>query len=194
MTNKIFTASNGVSVMIPIEDPHEAVVRVVFEDEGGRSLRRFNADELSALREFSLHERDMELGRWRWPENPDYVVYPQELEGVPGKKIVRAVNESTGRSVWYSVADFNLYGDDDESALATAAYLAAHPEPRPWHDAKPGEVWSAYLGSGRTAALSVMHYQEEGIVFMDHFEEEPFELTDPSITTAHRVYQEVADD
>lgn len=126
-----FVANNGVQL---------------FLDEEGALANKYatfyaNRGHVEALREYFRDERDTELGRWRWPENPDYVVYPDELEYVTGKKIVRVMRESTGNREWFTVAGFKLYGGDNDFTLAANAYLAAHPEKKPWHDAKDGHLY-----------------------------------------------------
>lgn len=66
--------------------------------------------------------------------------------------------------------------------------------PQPWHEAKPGEVWAATVYGTNEAALTVMEYSEEGIVFMDHVEEEMFELTSEDVTNARRIFPDVVSD
>lgn len=86
------------------------------------------------LREYFRDERDQELGRWRWAENPDYVVYPH-----PDGDFARVVSEVSGDSNGiYRDAERHTGSNFERAAVA---YFAAHPEPKPWHDAKPGEVW-----------------------------------------------------
>lgn len=88
-----------------------------------------------ALREFFQHERDEELGRWRWPENPQYVVYPRGDSGV------HVLDEGSGIG---SARFIHLNGDPDNPTAeyqAAYAYFEAHPERKPWEDAKPGEAW-----------------------------------------------------
>lgn len=87
------------------------------------------------LREFFQHERDQELGRWRWPENPDYVLYPIE-----GSESVRVLDERNAREslIRRGVLQTDFGG---KHWGAARAYFDAHPEAKPWHDAKPGEVW-----------------------------------------------------
>ena len=94
------------------------------------------------LRAFFQAERDEELGRWRDPENPDWVVYRansgdaaymfNEREGGASQYWTRGTAEShdpayTGYSASYYIA---------------GRYFAAHPKPNPWHAARPGEVWA----------------------------------------------------
>ena len=139
---EVFVASNGVHV-----HPNKTVngKTSVESSEAGHCL---GGEMMQALREFFLHERDKELGRWRWPEHPDYVVYLDELDYVPGRKIVRVIRESTGKGSWFAVDGFEVF-DKYDFTLAANAYISAHPAQKPWHDAEPGEVWElTYLQLG----------------------------------------------
>ena len=121
-----FTASNGVTVE-SFGSFGESYIRV-----SGVTLD--DAYEGVALREFFQHERDKELGRWRWPEKPDYVVYPTSV-----LTRVCVLHETKSPGVeWVDAEDGGLRYDYQKAAKA---YFAAHHEPKPWHDAKPGEVW-----------------------------------------------------
>ncbi len=116
-----FTASNGMTVKLGAGSPPRVVGR-------GWSAQLLEPDEV-ALREFFRHERDEELGRWRWPEDPDYVVYPYDDH-------VCVLYEKTGES-WLVQPKGNL--PDLPATNAMRAYYAAH---RPaWYDAEEGEVW-----------------------------------------------------
>lgn len=110
-----------------------------------------------ALREFFQHERDEELGRWRWLENPDYVVYP--LPSPDGRvHIVEVFSERFGQSVQYPRDYFRstiCSRNSSPEALAASDYFAAHPEPKPWHDAKPGESWVLRFESGEELSQTV---------------------------------------
>lgn len=102
-----------------------------------------------ARREYYQHLRDQELGRWRWPENPDYVVYPIEVAGHTGSdyRECAVLDESTGL--------LQEYGSDlpichgGQSREAARAYFAAHPEPKPlpsephtaWVDKYGTDIW-----------------------------------------------------
>lgn len=121
MGTEIFKAASGREVR-PNEDGS-----IMF----GRAIGYLQREAVIDAEEYFQAKRDAELGWWRWPENPNYIVRP-----LAGQALV--INERTGRS--------HVFGRDDDSgewALADAAeaYFKAHPEPKPWHDAKPGEVW-----------------------------------------------------
>ncbi|MCC4266279.1 hypothetical protein [Microbacterium schleiferi] len=121
-----FTASNGIGV--EINDEEQIVFAV-----GNRPITPIwtNSSELKALREFFRAEEDERLGRWRYPENPDYVVYLR-----PDGQVMVLV-ESSGQTV------YRYRGEADElrdmrsrdgkdimpATRAAEAYFDAHPEP-----------------------------------------------------------------
>lgn len=127
-----FKASNGY-----ILQNKGGLIRIK-DDMGVSTLLSYdflNSADQTVLREFFRHERDEELGRWRWPENPDYVVYPDGTS--------RTVNkESNGRVMVVSLHDrASMTTWLDSYVGAAKAYDAAHPLPKPWENAKQGEVW-----------------------------------------------------
>lgn len=124
-----FTASNGVEVKRRRNE-------VMFSDDSS-----ILAPEEQALREFFQAERDEELGRWRWPENPDYVVYRF------ASRNVRVLRESIGKSLEYMDEGAWPSNPSDYSAAARA-YFEAHPESKPWDDAVAGEIWALTLDDG----------------------------------------------
>ena len=87
-----------------------------------------------ALREFFLHERDTELGRWRDPDSPYLVVYPT---GEPD--IVKVLHEQAGMS-WEIKPESKAYSTSTlhDVVVAGRHYFAAHPEPKPWMDVPDG--------------------------------------------------------
>lgn len=132
MTEHPFKASNG----IWITPRHDHV-----SWHSGQNWPKVTA----ALREYFQHERDQQLGRTRWPKNPDYVIYrdPERDHGEYGRW-VRVINEQTGSSWWVWEYGQN-YGDPTPNHRAAAHwYFTEGPgkkPARPWEDAKPGEVW-----------------------------------------------------
>lgn len=166
-----YTASNGVKVIalgggLAFQLPMRGV-----------STFGINSEKVEALREFFQHERDEELGRWRWPENPDYVVYPDAFDSDPDW--VAVVNEEEGkvgsRARGHVVYPENLYH------RAGAAYFEAHPERKPWHDAKTGEVWVITV-DGEESAWAVNN--------AGRFEnpDSTYEPTNVHITAARRIW------
>ena len=132
-----FTASNG-SVITPREDGR-------LGGAGGILYQR----EVDALREFFVHQaetdwqakRDAELGRWRYKKS-QCVVYAHAGAGAT-QEVVNVVDETTGQSGLYGRVDAQHTGYMDVLGNNARLYFDAHPlpEPRPWEDAKPGDVW-----------------------------------------------------
>lgn len=135
--------------------------------------------DASALREFFQHERDEELGRWRWPENPEYVVYPHEDGGG------RVWNERSCEGGYRN----GLYAHDPEGQ-AVKAYRESQPA-KPWHQAIPGQAWVVDWNTGDEAfsqALLVADFSAEGRVFADAEEKVTLPIISPMITDARRIY------
>ena len=99
------------------------------------------------VRAFFQAERDEELGRWRDPENPDWVVYRansgdaayvfNEREGGASQYWTRKNVESRDPA----------YTGYSASCYAAGRYFEAHPEPKPRppfaaYAAQPDEVWA----------------------------------------------------
>ena len=81
--------------------------------------------DFKTLRAFFQAERDEELGRWRDPENPDYVVYPL-ADGT-----VMIFNEQSQYRGFWSRKGTREYELKGGSADVARRYFAAHPEPKP---------------------------------------------------------------
>lgn len=169
----VFTASNGVQV---IEEENGCVI--ISRPQSLLSSPDAASEDRQAILEWAEHTRDAALGRWRWPENPAFVVYAarDEDDGVHW-----SVDERTGESHMNTRAGLQ----SDEHARAARAYFDAHPEPKPWHEAKPGEVWIIVTRNvGEERAVQVhgdqFHYN-------DGFE---FPLTYEAIESARRVWPE----
>lgn len=130
-----------------------------------------------ALRELFRAEEDERLGRWRWPENPDYVVYPATV-----KTRVRVLRETgMGELEWVDEGDTRSY----EFCHAARAYFDAHPEPKPWLDAKPGEMWRlTFKGNPEDSYVAGDH----SFLAADH----GIQFTDERIISARRIWPEVS--
>ena len=118
----LYTASNGIGLIIN-------------DDRTVHWLPSMPNDLVSsALREYFQAERDEELGRWRDPEDPDWVVYPR-------RDTVHVINEYDGLP-YMRERNQVAYVDGAVSEVAQR-YFAAHPEPKPWEKARPGcdEIW-----------------------------------------------------
>ena len=120
-----FVASNGIRVYL---DESRSV-------QWSGSVHGERKDRITqAFREFFQHERDAELGRWRSKINPDVVVYTAKEDDY---RQVEFVNERTREVTLFARWEAELLGGDS----VYAEFFAAHPEPKPWESAKPGEVW-----------------------------------------------------
>lgn len=133
-----FTASNAISVTT---EAHAAgLVRITFRPDSGRmpgTVITLSIAESKALVEALDHEKDDALGRWRWPENPDYIVYRRQN----GSVIVFEESSPTAaitfwRNVNHAEVTSGAYMD------AARAYFESHPERKPWQDAKAGDIWA----------------------------------------------------
>ena len=115
-------------------------VHVDLDELGRVRLRRagegsgvYTLETTEALRAFFQAERDDALGRWRDTENTDMVAYrtPEDDDGCG--RCILLLDENTGDNHW------------EWERIATSGpglrYFAAHPEPKPWEEAKAGEVW-----------------------------------------------------
>ena len=91
--------------------------------------------QYEAARAFFQAERDDTLGRWRDPENPDCICYP--VAGDPDD--IWVVYEGSGLA-YMRERNQAFYAGNKFSEVARR-YFAAHPEPKPWEEAKAGEVW-----------------------------------------------------
>lgn len=150
-----------------------------------------DAGSVMDAEEYFQAKHDEDLGRWRWPENPDYVVYP-----IGHYSGCTALCESTGVSKTYITRD-SVVGDGSYLAPAARAFLEAHPVRTLWDDAKVGEIWAVTL-NGREEPCRVIQANlsteaEGGIAFLpvDAHGRTWFR---PShlVTAARRVWPEVA--
>lgn len=173
-----FTSSNGVVLDVDGGAIHRDAVMTV------------KGEFKDALRDFFQYERDQELGRWR--HNPYLVIYQAENHQPDNRaRAVHVLDERTGRLHMRHEGQAAWRETDHELTSAATAYFAAHPAPRPWHDAKPGEVWAITMGDAPAfpvatiAALYGVRFQTtgEGPTIIDPGSE--------SITDARRIWPEV---
>ncbi|WP_323986238.1 hypothetical protein [Microbacterium plantarum] len=160
-----YTASNG--VIIHEQDGHVSLrskeggvrVLVVGSDSFGTALKEYvnhvreeaicqRADEVQA-------KRDHELGRWRWLDSP-YVVYAEDAN------TVTVVHEGAPDMHRIRRGESYLSDELEQFFRAGAAYFDAHPEPKPWHAAKPGEVWAIRIANtDREAAYRLVRFNDQ---------------------------------
>jgi hypothetical protein len=168
-----FTASNGIGVRLDGRDLDIKNTTGWFGLCGDHVV--------DALREFFRAEEDERLGRWRWPENPEYVVYPK------GDGVVLAASEASGHCVEAVRAQAN----HTQTGLhrAARAYFDAHPEPKPWHDAKPGELWALTIDGQETPGFTYASQTFEGGVAVQLAEDRGgFGITGSAITAGHKIW------
>jgi hypothetical protein len=169
-----FTASNGMEFR-PIGNG-------VVNWGSGENYARVS----QGLREFFQHERDTELGRWRWTEDQNYVVY--KTEDYPDA--VKVFNERTPFSLQFERGRYsNIF---PRESAAARAYFDAHPVPKPWHDAKPGEVWVLTVDGEEFAwGAGTGGWSGRFIMAADGSE---IPLDNESVTAGRRIWPEVVSD
>ena len=137
--------------------------------------------DYAALREYFQAERDETLGRWRDPENPDMVCYQR------GDDTVYVLDERTGFT--YARTRSDTIDGSDQYDIVADRYFDAHPEPKPWHAARPDcdEIW-----------VLTIHGCEQP-VYVTEFGGEPafqvpggetMSLSHGAITAGHRIWPE----
>ena len=153
---------------------------MTFRRDSPLCVNTLEAFWVQAAREYFQAERDEQLGRWRDPENPDIVVYALNMEDGEDR-CIRLLNELSG-ATWLDWGRVAYSG----SGLR---YFAAHPEPKPWHAARPDcdEIW-----------VLTIHGCEQP-VYVTEFGGEPafqvpggetMSLSHGSITAGHRIWPE----
>lgn len=171
-----FTASNGVEIEIA---------------PGGHLLMPpaaigLGEESQQALREFFLHERDKELWRWRSGDEPNWVVY--HAPNVNGDHYV--VNELTGYTALWGRDTARDSIHSGESKAIAVEYFAAHPEPRPWHDARDGQLWLIRFDDFPDTDVSAL-VKGGMFVYNDHCHEGTATLEDSSIVGGTQIWPEV---
>ena len=167
MTTK-FTASNGVE----IEPTENGCLGT-----GGSIGQTFVGPKaVKALREFFQHERDRELGRWRDPVHPNFVVYRVvDLDDNFGRAI-QTLDETTGDTFFYW-EKLERPSEGIRGREVVNRYFAAHPETKPWDEAETGDIWEltgadglkqAWVRNGTGGWVSinapkVMYYDGRGV-------------------------------
>lgn len=177
-----FVASNGVEI--------SRCGRGIYDDKGGRNISMSDS-EVAALREFFRHERDTELGRWRWPDDPRYLVFALKDDDE-----VRVLDENSGQSVTARRSNLTPGLTHSHFIGAALAYFATHTDPKPWHDAKPGEVWEITYRDAIQNGTSnrIMTCVDDGGVtsFFNEYRLQTVQYT--GIESARRIWPEVVSD
>lgn len=173
-----YTASNGVTITRYAESL-EAL------DHDLESSAWMTPRLVDALREFFRAEEDERLGRWRWPDNPEYVVYARDsVEGSRGRGF-RVMDEASGDT--WSYDETGLRDCRGEAWEAARAYFDAHPEPKPWHDAEEGDIWVLDLAASGESPWHVVGQRFENV---QNGAARP--LNDKSFRAGYRIYPEAS--
>lgn len=166
-----FTASNGIK----------------FTPCGDRTVRwrsglhpRLVSD---GLREFFQWERDQELGVLRDPAFPGYVAR-LNYDG----SHIRGMKESTwGLSAWYPL-DVAASGKADECfSMREFLQRVAPQPPRPWLEAKHGEVWLVTRG-GFDDVVKVREKLRETLFEAVYDDGVVYSALSPEITAGRRIW------
>jgi hypothetical protein len=141
-----YTASNGVRVVKGFDSGTWFTIDMSTVD----NTVKLAGVHVDALREFFRAEEDERLGRWRWPENEGYIVYPDARY----PHLVAVIDESTGMREVRSKSKAGHKRDNFERAAA--AYFDAHPEPKPWHNAGADEAWELTVNGDTGPFVTVL--------------------------------------
>lgn len=179
----IITVGNRL-VHVSAGDIVPGALSIQVEDAGGVSVfTDLSAVEAQGLRKYFEQERDRELGRWRCPTDSKYVVTPA---GELPEHGINVTNERNGFSLKFSrhaVFQDMYYKPFADVALA---YFAAHPEPKPWHDAANGEVWLVKVDGVTRPALVLESVDGLCFYFSDSGGVRTLALSDPRVEEAER--------
>lgn len=172
-----FTASNGTKVL-PLKS---GALGFQLPDSNIPSVFALTQQKVQALREFFLAERDEQLGRRRDLHDPHYVCYP-----VDGGETVRVIDERDGSSLWLN----RLVTDESTGSHAAAfRFFEAHPERKPWEDAKHGEVWLVSIDGAPETPMTVEHEACDFPRFIEPIEHLAYGPKS-GITAARRIWPE----
>lgn len=175
-----FTSSDGVHV-----DLSEG--RVLRVSKGGLVDEVYGEPRVHALREFFRAEEDERLGRWRSNKDPKWTAVHNEHTGT------HFSHEDGERrfTIWPDKSNVNAWSY--ELREVAHEYLDAHPEPKPWHEAEPGEVWVLTVEGGHELAARVSVTNEtlsfENVAHITN----RFDASDARITAGRRIYPEAGD-
>lgn len=183
-----FKASNGRQI-----DQEAGKVIRIWEGDGRRRednmLNGFpylNERDVEALREFFQHERDQELGRWRDPELTHFYVINDEN----GKPIV--VDERSSRWTPAPRDLIEKFPNTIDPHRVATRYFAAHPEPKPWQDARDGQLWLIRFSDYPNTDVSAL-VKNGTFVYNDRCHDGIAAVNDSTITAGRRIWPEVSD-
>lgn len=171
-----FNASNGTA--LTITDEGHVVIPAIATGLGEVTQQ--------ALRELFQSERDKEIGRWRFADNPDVVVYPRDENNVT------VFCERSGATYhWRRGGAENPRNSGSNGRAAALAYFETHPLPKPWHSAKPGEMWVLSWKVLTTTQQPALVGNDGKFILRDHaLSKRDVELTDSRIADAKCVWRD----
>ncbi len=192
-----FTASNGIHLHMTPGQIADAYLLGTIPDEQGPvgfipELHATASQKgMEALREFFQMEADERYGKWRSKLHPDcFAVWAYVGETI---HICSDKYPAAGSAKWTFDRESCLDGDTIEHEVARE-FFDAHPEPKPWHDAKPGEVWDVDMPDGGMRAVTFYAGGQDipQVVFRDAFTQDVVTVESEDIRDARRIYPEPA--
>lgn len=151
-------------------------------------------DVVDAVREFFQAQADERLGIWRSQSDPSWTGIMDEAVDTE-QTIVRFQNADHARSFCISRDGNDLRRWSSDLQAIAREWLNAHPEQKPWHDAKPGEVWLLTLQS-RGADVAAVARDMGHVRFWEIADADGDPMTwgtrSADITDARRIFPEVA--
>ena len=175
-----FTASNGTEVNQGLNGS----LGVYLDSVTGFTL---TGQSVQALREYFEHEEDKRLNRWRWPEKPEFVVY-RDSEALDCVYVFDESDPEAGSVTIWRGSDL----DWPYFQPAAQAYFKAHPEPKPWHAAKPNELWELRVQGSLLdpEVYRMSHEYGETAIFrpVNNPQRVLFRCDSPDIVDATRIY------
>ena len=139
----------------------------------------------------TVAELDALIGRWRWPEHPQYTV----MGASPQRHHLTVIDEVNGELTEVS-RQVGRQGTTNRPTPFQAgyAYMLAHAPAPAWHSATEGEIWAIRLTPERKGYVT--YTVRDGAfwpVFPGSNEIVSIPTNSPLITTAYRVWSERAE-
>lgn len=177
-----FTASNGLNM----SHLDGGGLRVAIPPDRYEGWQKMNLAPtlVNALREYFQAEVDERAGLWRSKKDPTWtalregdVVFFQNADHQRG--FSAALVNDAWKNTW-----------SPELVDVAREYVEAHPEPKPWHDAKRGEVWIVDTHIRTWGGEQPMFVSEDRKF---HNSSWSLPVNDPDVRSARRIWPEVSD-
>lgn len=182
MSAEDFIASNGLRIVAD-----EDLDVKIFTPAGVNTLGAspwLDEKDQAALEEYFQHRRDSRFGRWR---SASHTSWTAVLD--PDTNLVCFHHEDGLHEFTVDFTSRNLSAWNEGLQAIAREYFEAHPAPRPWHGAQPGEVWLLTISNphaGRDIAWQVTDKSEfSRLGLLIH-------KRDPRITDGRRLWPEEA--